>query len=211
MSTVESKACGKCGIDKPLSEFHKHPKNGLRPRCKTCRAQESKTRYEINRSEIREKQRLAYIAVAEDRRRKAREYYIEHAEQRKTYVSQWGRTNPDKRKDYRDKWAKENPLAIVAAIAARRAKKASATPSWANDFFIEEIYDIARVRSRVTGVAWQVDHIVPLRSALVCGLHVEHNLAVIPAAENRSKSNRYWPDMPSSFNNQPPWGGFFTP
>lgn len=38
--------------------------------------------------------------------------------------------------------------------------------------------------------------IVPLKSALVCGLHVEHNLQVIPKTENLKKFNSVWPGMP---------------
>jgi len=34
------------------------------------------------------------------------------------------------------------------------------------------------------------------REANVCGLHVEHNLQVIPRSVNQSKNNRRWPDMP---------------
>ena len=78
----------------------------------------------------------------------------------------------------------------------RRDLRRKATPSWANKFFISEIYDLARGRTKVMGVKWQVDHIVPLKNDLVCGLHVEQNLRVVLATENRSKKNRYWPDMP---------------
>src|SRR3990167_3661229 len=63
-------------------------------------------------------------------------------------------------------------------------------------FFMEEIYDLARLRTRVMGFQWHVDHIVSIKSPLVCGLHVENNLRVIPAIENLKKRNRWWPDMP---------------
>jgi hypothetical protein len=83
-----------------------------------------------------------------------------------------------------------------ARVVKRNAQKALAVPKWANEFFISEAYDLAERRTKATGYRWHVDHIVPLQNAIVCGLHVEHNLQVIPAVRNLAKGNRYWPDMP---------------
>ena len=91
---------------------------------------------------------------------------------------------------------KANPAKYVAYVRKRQARKLHATPSWADEFIIEEIYDLAVRRTKATGFKWQVDHIVPLQSKLVCGLHWELNLQVIPETVNKSKGNRFWPDMP---------------
>lgn len=80
--------------------------------------------------------------------------------------------------------------------ANRRAAKKRATPDWANKFFISEAYHLAKLREKVCGGLWHVDHIVPLQSKYVCGLHVESNLQVIPGHLNQTKSNVTWPDMP---------------
>jgi len=94
------------------------------------------------------------------------------------------------------KWKISNRGAVNASTAQRFAAKLHATPSWANRFFIAEAYDLAARRSAMLDFPWQVDHMVPLRSPLVCGLHVEHNLRVIPGVMNLAKGNRHWPDMP---------------
>ena len=76
------------------------------------------------------------------------------------------------------------------------AKKLNATPSWADLKAMEIIYERARDETQVTGVVMHVDHIVPLVSDIVCGLHVPWNLEVITGKANLSKGNRTWPDMP---------------
>ena len=77
----------------------------------------------------------------------------------------------------------------------RAASKMKATPAWANLAAIKAIYEEA-AQLRASGIACDVDHIVPLRSRLVCGLHVEWNLRLVDPFENKSKGNRYWPDSP---------------
>ena len=58
-----------------------------------------------------------------------------------------------------------------------------------------EIYDMAQMLQEITSTEWHVDHIVPLQSPYVCGLHTYANLRVASSFSNLSKSNRYWNDM----------------
>lgn len=108
----------------------------------------------------------------------------------------WANRNRDKRKKIVSDWQKRNPHKSAAATRRRQAAARRACVSWAIEFFIEEAYALAKLREAATGIKWHVDHVVPLRSANVCGLHTHSNIQVIPAVANISKSNRYWPDMP---------------
>jgi hypothetical protein len=65
------------------------------------------------------------------------------------------------------------------------------TPLWANKQAIKEQYTLAKTLTEQTGIKHHVDHIIPLRHPLVCGLHTETNLRVIPAWENIQKSNDF--------------------
>ena len=126
-------------------------------------------------------------------RKKNREKY---KEQRSEYNKEWAAANPDKVKERKKRYITRNPHVGAAYCRRRDAGKLQATPAWANSFFIQEVYHLAKLRTMVTGVIHHVDHIVPLRSKLVCGLHNEFNLQVIPATDNLKKSNTWWPDMP---------------
>jgi hypothetical protein len=80
--------------------------------------------------------------------------------------------------------------AASAREAARRAQKMRAMPRWASRVAIEAKYEEAYRKTQETGQAWHVDHIVPLVSDVVCGLHCEANLRVIPWLENLKKGNK---------------------
>lgn len=98
-------------------------------------------------------------------------------------------------REYFKKYHADRPGVKTLWDANRRATKKQATPKWANLFFIAEAYSLAKLRERVCGGKWHVDHLIPLQSKRVCGLHVEHNLRVIPESENMRKSNQRWPNM----------------
>ncbi len=89
-------------------------------------------------------------------------------------------------------YGKRNPDKISMFNSIRRASRVRANVSWADKEKIEEIYALRNS----LGADYHVDHIVPLNSKLVCGLHCEFNLEVILATVNQKKSNRVWPDMP---------------
>ena len=104
--------------------------------------------------------------------------------------------NRERYNAYATKWAANNAHSVNANSRLRKATKRMATPKWADTHSIGEFYYTADRLGMHTGDFYQVDHIVPLRSKIVCGLHVPANLRVITRVENMQKSNRYWPDMP---------------
>jgi len=104
-------------------------------------------------------------------------------------AKEWRKLNPG-RTAAQKRWDKKNKHKRNEYRARRNAAKINATPKWANRFFIQEIYDLATLRTKITGIRWEVDHVIPLRGVGVCGLHCEGNLQVITAVENNKKGNR---------------------
>lgn len=205
MSNLEqcaSKCCNACKAQLPLDAFTIARQNpdGLKRECRAC-------------SNARRKQ------WGKDNPEKATAlkaaYQARHAERLNARSAQWRAKNPDKAQQHWEEWHKRNPGARNAAANAwvkrnapygayrasvRRAQKLQATPKWCDaefeQFAISEAYRLSETRSKMTGVKHHVDHIVPLLSKSVCGLHCSANLQVIPAFVNQSKNNRHWPQMP---------------
>jgi hypothetical protein len=96
-------------------------------------------------------------------------------------------------REYRNTWKTNNKTQVRADTKARRRKHREATPPWLSrkqKSEIRHLYQIAITMTQTTGEQYVVDHIVPLRSHEVCGLHVPWNLRVITQEENLKKSNK---------------------
>lgn len=202
---TQTKKCTKCRVEKETTEFYprKGGKFGVRADCKECaiaRAVAWGKAHPAERNAQNKKWRDAHPDEFRDMVYAWNELHPERAaENRKA----WAAENPDKIRGAVDKYQLENPAKTKAISAKRRADKVKASVEWANNFFIEEAYELAKLREKITGIKWHVDHIIPLKGKGVRGLHWEGNLQVIPAKVNMSKGNRYCPDNPHI--KQSPW------
>jgi hypothetical protein len=97
-----------------------------------------------------------------------------------------GRRSPlEMTEELRKEWVREK-----AAKRATRAKQARM--GWdkeLTDFVTVEAHRLRQLRNKLFTFEWHVDHIIPLKGEIVCGLHVWNNLAVIPKVENLRKGN----------------------
>lgn len=130
---------------------------------------------------------------------------VNPAKQRKATAS-WRARNPAKVKAYDAKayaanptrchkrvaeYYTRNPAKKVALVSRRRALKQWACPNWVDHTELESVYETCKRLVAANGLAYHVDHIIPLSGKNVCGLHVPWNLQIIPATENLRKGNRF--------------------
>ena len=169
--------CYVCKQTKPLGEFYttRSRSTGVQAECKQCS--------HVVSSLSRKRHHDQFLSTF-------RKWRNLNREQQRTKMQAWRNENIEHRKSSFAAWCKANPDKRSAVAAKRRAAKLKATPTWANQVAIKSIY--AQAASR----GMHVDHIVPLNSPIVCGLHVEANLQLLPDKENYSKGNHHWPDMP---------------
>lgn len=107
----------------------------------------------------------------------------------------WKAENKEQMAAYYSAYKKAHAAENAARAANYNAAKLRATPAWADLAAIAAVYRAASQITAATGVPHEVDHEYPLRGEKVCGLHVHHNLQVVPAAFNRRKHNKHPEDV----------------
>jgi len=175
---MNMRICTECNVEKDLTCFSRNGR-WFRSKCKVCIREYSKNHYEHNK----------------DKRKVQHETYYKNNKERINAINRnnW-EENRDRYGKARKKWKEEHKGEICADSALRRAIMAKATPSFADQEKIKDIYKKAALISQLTGVLHHVDHIIPIRGKGVTGLHVEWNLRIIPAKENLRKNNKYSQD-----------------
>lgn len=212
---------GPCHDLRPITDFWQRATGQIESWCKECAAAEQKARWDNDpemrrRSNERQQQwiannperyataRKAWDEANGDKIQESRRCSLEAQRLRDPgfearRAQEWREQNPEKAKESTRKYAKANPHVGLASSHRYRVRRLHATPKWADDALMLEFYVEAQMRKQATGIEHAVDHIVPLQSPLVCGLHCQDNLQVITGVENSRKGNRFWEGM---------WGPF---
>jgi hypothetical protein len=178
--------------------------------CKTCRQEHLPALFVSDRGTAKNCAKCRDVMKA-----KFKKHYDANAKQVMVHIKRRRKANPEAyrkmKREARRRHAKKHPGVYraknrryrkrypeknTASVNAYRARKLKATPGWARREDLDRIYSLAREQKALTGDNVHVDHIVPLKSSFVCGLHTPDNLRIVVGSYNSKKSNRTWPDMP---------------
>ena len=192
------KTCLKCKEDKPLDafRFQASGRDGLRASCKTCEsAYRKQYRNGANRDAILARERKYVAAYRTQNPEKCLEA------KRKYYDSEKGKASKQREEAAYKASGKrrlselrraQNPLSearLQARLRYQHKKRASMKSMGELDkFVLTEAIDLMRLRKKLLGTSWHVDHIKPIAKG---GLTTHDNLQVVPALWNRRKSDKH--------------------
>lgn len=194
---MDCKRCSACSIEKALEEFYKdsNPRNktGRQSRCIVC-AKAQAIAYHKARPEWKREKDKRYAKRHPDkvreraarRRKESAEYWREYARQ---YRAAWRIANPEKEAATAKRYRENNAATVAERYVSYIRAKNRKLPFAERD-------KMRLVYAKAKQYGMEVDHVVPLKHNLVCGLHVWHNLQLLAVDENRRKRNLHWPEMP---------------
>ena len=180
-----SKTCSVCKQVKEFSAFYKAAKSktGFGNRCKTCELE-----YQRGRKEEKQQASAKWWGkkgkeVLQLKRAKTKQKQLEKTAHRLAVLALTEQT-------LAVRWRKHN--------ASRRFARKKATPVWVDSEHtarISSIYALTQQLQEATASIYHVDHIVPLISEQVCGLHVWWNLQPLSEKANIVKNNVFDPSI----------------
>lgn len=170
------------------------------------RRAKSRAYYEANSDTIRARAAAWHAENGERAAKRMRDNYAGYPERYKALNRTWRNENADQiraqkaakraanpepyRAKRRQHYAENKHMYVENAIK-RKTHMQQATPAWADKEMVAKAYEACDFLNMVTGEWHEVDHVIPLKSKVVCGLHVHDNLQILTALENRKKSNSF--------------------
>lgn len=184
-----SACCTKC--HNPFSESRPQASQGRQ--CRPCVAAYARAYWEQNQERL-STERKAWAEANPERKAAAdKRWAQENPERRRAAQRKWSATNVDFERSLKRQYRADNKGRVTAWQAKRRAAQLQRTPAWLTTddmWMMEQAYELAQLRTQMFGFEWHVDHVLPLQGKTVSGLHVPHNLRVIPGVVNVQKGNR---------------------
>lgn len=181
--------CTLCNKKKQEHEYYRRNNRlkGISSKCKCCIKILDKERYDKKREEIllqKKSYRLNNLEKIKESQTLYREQNNEFCRER------------DKKYYYSN--LEYNRARKQSTSMKRRSKKLNAIAPWMTkdeESKIRSLYKISKKISKSTGIDHHVDHIIPLVSEYVCGLHTITNLRIIPKIDNLRKGNKLIEDI----------------
>lgn len=198
MDTPEFKICTKCGLSKPLDEFHNEPKSadGKAWYCKTCVQAYNAARIDMPKV-VAEEKACTKCGLVKPIDEFGMDKYTSdgHAtrckECKKGKTKEWRVENPEKSRAISAKWKAENPDKLAAYTIANKDKRSeqrkaryAANPEKENAQN-KATYALNKDKWRPTRQAWEAAHKEERRAS-----HIAQYLLLDP--EERRARDRAW-------------------
>jgi hypothetical protein len=172
---VSQKVCLKCGVEKPLSEYHRKKciRDGYNTRCKSCIKLDGIVYREKNKEVIKEKKRKYNLDNAVSIKEKRKKYYIKNKECIKAKSIKYFRENKENINLRNIKKRETNPNFLLSDRLRTRLNRAIKAEYKAGSAVRDLGCSIAFFKSYIEskfeqGMSWSnrknwhLDHIVPL-------------------------------------------------